>query len=437
MPRRQADPAYRPGTVIEGLAIDAMTYGPEAVARDQSRVIFVSGAAPGDIADVVITEARSRFSRAALRNLRSAAEVRREPECRYVGRCGGCQWQHLAYPAQLAAKYANLVDHLTRIAGIADPPVRPVVPSPAEWHYRHRINLRVENRRLGFYRAESNELVEIEHCRIAAAALNRAFADARRWLAGIKTIVRRLSLWASDEAPGIVLVANAEGPFAAGDDAMNRHVLATGADGVIRGIVMFGKRWRHTWGDVAVTCCVDDVTLTTTGGEFTQVNLDGNRLLVDAVLSLGRFAAGDDVLDLYCGAGNLTLPIAHRAARVLGVERSALAIADAQANARRLGLIDCRFLCAPVETAVVDLAEQCARPRVVILDPPRGGAARILPDIARLAPERVIYVSCDPPTLARDLAALLRRGYGLETVQPLDLFPQTYHLEVVATLRAT
>ena len=430
-------PAHRTGSVIHGLTVEAMSHGADAVARDRGKVIFVAGGAPGDLVDVSITKAHGRFSHATVRKLHSAAKVRREAPCRYTGRCGGCQWQHLVYRAQLEAKYRNLTDHLARIACIAQPLPLQVIPSPVEWRYRHRINLRTHGHRLGFYRAESHELVEIEECLIAAAPLESALAAARRWLGTIETTIRRLSLVASEDAPGVVLVANAEGSLAAADDASNHLALTERTCGSVRGVVMFGKGWRRTWGKVDVTFDVDGATLTTTGGEFTQVNLEANRVLAESVLTLGGVSPGDEVLDLYCGAGNLTVPAARRGARVLGVERSARAIADAEANRDRLGLGNCRFRCAPVETALAHLAAEGTRPRTVILDPPRGGAAAILADVVLLDPKRVVYVSCDPPTLARDLATLVRYGYRLEAVQPIDFFPQTYHLEVVAALGAT
>jgi 23S rRNA (uracil1939-C5)-methyltransferase len=421
------------GIALEALHVETMSHGPDAVARHEGRVVFVRGAAPGDVVDADVTERRASYTRAVLRSLRRAGAGRREPPCPYVGRCGGCQWQHLTYAAQLDAKLRNLLDHLRRIGGFDAPPVRPPVPAPEEWRYRHRINLRVQDRRLGFYRAESHELVEIETCHIAAAAVEHGLGAARRWLDALDTRIRRLSLVASEAGGAIALVANAEGLFADRDDQRNRRAVADPAATGIRGVVMFGRGWWRKWGDVSVSITVDGAPIASTAGEFTQVNPAANALLTATVLELAATGPDDDVLDLYCGNGNLAIPIARGGAHVLGIERSARAVADARANARRLGLDDCRFLSAAAERALPTLT---AGPRVVILDPPRGGAAAILPDLVRLHPERIVYVSCDPPTLARDLSALARRGYRLCAVQPIDVFPQTYHLEAVARLDA-
>lgn len=419
--------------MLEGLRIESMSHGPDGVGRHQGRVVFVRDTAPGDVVDARITERRPAYSRAVRHAIRTAAATRREPPCPFVGKCGGCQWQHLTYEAQLVAKHRNLVDHLSRIGGLDPSPIRSIVPAPEEWRYRHRINLRVQDRRLGFYRAESHELVEIDACLIAAPPADEGLGAARRWLASVETRILRLSLVASEEGGAVVLVANAEGRFVPSDGPRNLDIIARAADTGVRGVVMYGKGWWHAWGDVRVSFVVDGVSIITTAGEFTQVNLAANRLLAAIVVDLAGVEPGEDVLDLYCGAGNLTIPVARRGARVLGIERSSRAIADAEANARRLGLDHCRFVGAPVERALRDLA---VTPGVVILDPPRGGAAAIVQDLLRLRARRVVYVSCDPPTLARDVAALVRHGYRLQAVQPIDLFPQTYHLEAVACLDA-
>jgi 23S rRNA (uracil1939-C5)-methyltransferase len=278
------------GPVIESLVIESMSHGSDAVARHEGKVVFVAGGAPGDVADVVVTDAGARLARATVRALREASGVRREPACPHFGRCGGCQWQHLAYAAQLEAKQRNLAEALRRIGGFAEAPVQPALASPAEWRYRHRINLRVDGRQLGFYRAESHALVEIDACPIAAEPLERALGAARRWLAATTTTVRRLALVAAEQRPGVVLVANAEGPFAVADDPVTRGFLADAvragvAAASVRGVVVFGKRWRRTWGDVQIDFEVDPAPgrlgLETTAGEFTQVNLAANRLLVE------------------------------------------------------------------------------------------------------------------------------------------------------------
>jgi 23S rRNA (uracil1939-C5)-methyltransferase len=177
-----------------------------------------------------------------------------------------------------------------------------------------------------------------------------------------------------------------------------------------------------------------DLALEVPADAFTQVNADANRLLVATVLAFGDFRAGERVLDLYCGAGNFTLPLARRGVLVHGVERDAVAVAAAEANAARLGLATARFTCAPVVRALADATAACD---AVVLDPPRAGAGDVVAALARLRAPRMLYVSCDPATLARDARTLGTHGCRLVRVQPVDLFPQTFHVEAVAEFRLT
>jgi 23S rRNA (uracil1939-C5)-methyltransferase len=204
----------------------------------------------------------------------------------------------------------------------------------------------------------------------------------------------------------------------------------------VRGTVVSGGGVRLVAGDPTVRVVLEPgLDLEVPADVFTQVNPGANRALVETVLSLGGFAAGERVLDLYGGAGNFGLPIARRGAAVLGIERNAVAVAAARANAQRLRLASAAFRAAAVAPALRDVPAGTVD--AVVLDPPRNGAADALDALARLRAPRVIYVSCNPATLARDVHHLAAHGYGLARVQPLDVFPQTYHVETAAELRLT
>jgi 23S rRNA (uracil1939-C5)-methyltransferase len=198
--------------------------------------------------------------------------------------------------------------------------------------------------------------------------------------------------------------------------------------------VLFGRGWRRTWGDTQVSfdLGVDGLTLTVSQGAFTQVNLAGNRELIAALLRLGEFKAEQRVIELYCGAGNLSLPVARRVRELVGIEHDQTAVRDARANAVRAGLTNARFICAPARAGTYHLLHAGARSDVVLLDPPRAGAADVIDAVPRLGAQMVVYVSCDPATLARDLRGLSIHGYRVRALQPLDLFPQTYHVETIA-----
>jgi 23S rRNA (uracil1939-C5)-methyltransferase len=415
--------------------IDRLAYGVFGVARTDRGVVLVPGVAPGDVARVRVVETKRGHREAELIELVREGAARRTPPCPHLPECGGCAWQHVERPAQLAAKRQILIDTLARVGGFDAErlDVRPILWS-SEWAYRHRITLRVDGeQRLGFYRHRSHQLVEISACRIADDAVNAHLATARDWLRGVSTTIRRVEIASTGpvEDRRVVFVANAEGPFRHDGEYHERFLRRQPR---VVGIVIHGKGWRRTFGRPLVTLEIDGGRKVETEGGFTQVNAEQNRQLVDTVVELAAPRADDRVLDLFCGAGNLTLPLARRAAVVVGVESDAASIASARRNADRWRLGNCRFIQQEASAAARGLAEGGERFPLLVLDPPRSGASELLDDVTRLATERVVYVSCNPATLARDLARIVASGFKLGAIQPIDLFPQTYHLETVVRL---
>jgi 23S rRNA (uracil1939-C5)-methyltransferase len=420
------------------LTIDRLSYGPAGIGRLDGKVVFVPGTVPGDTVEVVIEEDKKTYAVARLVSVQQPSAQRRQAPCPYIPRCGGCPWQHIHYAEQLRAKQALVEEHMRRIGGLTEPPVLPIIPSPQEWHYRHRIRLRTEPpARLGFYQARSHDLVEIESCRIAGETSPQQLQTARQWLAALRTVVRRLELLSGEARPGpeasrTVLVGNAEGPFQAADAAACRRFLNEHPE--LGGLVLFGRGWRREWGEVGISLDlgVDNLSLSVSSGVFTQVNLAGNRTLIETVLRIGDFSPHDRVIELYCGAGNLSLPLASRVESLIGIEQDRVAVANARANAARLGFTTLRFVHAPVRQGIDTLLDSGQRADVLVLDPSRAGAADIIDRLPQLGARKIVYVSCDPTTLARDLRRLGQHRYQLATLQPIDLFPHTYHVETVA-----
>jgi 23S rRNA (uracil1939-C5)-methyltransferase len=393
--------------------------------------VFVPYGAPGDRVSAEVVERHRGWARARVATVLAPGPARVLPGCRWFPTCGGCQWQHVAPPAQRDAKAAVVAEQLARLGGLRDVRVLPTLPSPTDWAYRARVALVVEGRRAGYHRARSHVLVEIDDCPIAEPAVVAHLPAARAWLAALRVALSRLAVVAVPG--GVAFVGTGLGRPGPGDLAASEALLVRTA--TVRGVVLNGAGTRVTAGDPTVRVDLEPgLDLEVPADVFTQVNPGANRALVATVLALGGFAAGERVLDLYCGAGNFTLPLARRGVAAHGIEADPLAVEAARANAGRLHL-DATF-----EAAAVAAALARATPGTVdavVLDPPRTGAHDTLESLARLAPRRVIYVSCDPATLARDAGALARRGYVLARVQPVDVFPQTYHVESVAELRLT
>jgi 23S rRNA (uracil1939-C5)-methyltransferase len=413
------------------LDVERLTYGFDALAHHDGQVVFVAYGAPGDQVAAEVVERRRSYLRARIASVTRPGPARVVPGCRWFPACGGCQWQHVAPPAQRDAKADLVREHLARGAGVHTPDVLPTLAAARDWEYRGRISLVVEGRRLGYHRARSHTLLEVDACPIAAPELSAHLDVARTWIAALRVPLRRVTIAA---APGgVALSALATGRPGDADRAATERLLRDTA--TVRGAIVSGGGIRTVVGDPTVRIAVvDGLELEVPCDVFTQVNPGANRLLVRTVLDLGAFRPGEHALDLYCGAGNFALALARRGVVVHGLERDPIAVAAARANAARLDLAHATFTCAPVAHALAAIDGDVD---VLLLDPPRAGAADAIADIAARRAPRVLYVSCDPSTLARDVRRLLASGYRLGRVQPLDVFPQTFHVEVVAELLLT
>jgi 23S rRNA (uracil1939-C5)-methyltransferase len=417
------------------VTIDRLSHGPAGIGRVDGKVIFVPGTVPGDEVEVAIDEEKKRYATGHVVQLLQPSAQRRTPPCPYVTRCGGCPWQHVSYAEQLRAKEMTVREQLRRIGGIAEPPMLPIIPALQEWHYRHRIRLHGKDGRLGFSPPQSHEVVEIKSCLIAREDVAAQLDTARVWGSALRTAVQQIEIVGGEPSPStstIVLVGIADGSFQPQDAETCAAFLATHPQ--IAGLVLVGDRWRRSWGCTTVSFALetDDSALQVNHGTFTQVNLTGNRTLIETVLRIGAFHDQQKVIELYCGAGNLSFPIARRVHSLIGIEHDREAVADAQANAARVGQVNTRFITKSVYAGVQQLLQEGVQGDVIVLDPPRAGAAEVIDTVPHFGARAVIYVSCDPATLARDLRRLHTYGYRLQAVQPVDLFPQTYHVEMVA-----
>jgi 23S rRNA (uracil1939-C5)-methyltransferase len=406
------------------IEISAMTFGVFGVGRIGGKAVMVPGAVVGDHLDVEIVSERRDYSVAKIREVVRASAERRVAPCPYLPRCGGCDWQHIEYQAQVRFKGEVVARELSHALGIEIDPAGLVEQAPAEFGYRSRIRLRVGAKgALGFYEAASNTIVEIDSCMVAEAGMRMPAHLARSLGKRVEEIevVR--------DGARKVQVAYLKKTVTEEDLRRARNVLE--ADGEIAGIVLRAGTSRSTVGDATISIELEDgLSIEVDADLFSQVNRAQNRKLVASVMEMAAIHESSAVLDLYCGAGNFSMPAARRGARVTGVDDDAGAIAAAARNADRLKFSGAQFVAMKASATADFLHRARYRPDIIILDPPRTGALDLMAPIVKLRAASVIYVSCDVTTLARDLRVLTGAGYKIKRVRGFDFFPNTHHVEI-------
>ena len=390
--------------------------------------------APGDTVAARIVEAKERYSVGEIVRILKPSSLRQEPPCPYAAQCGGCPWQHVRYESQLGAKQKSVEDALQRIGKLAGFELKPIIASPSTYHYRRRIRLQRDgSNRLGFFTSFSHHLIEIDRCLIADDKLNGLIEKLRRWSAELITDVEHLEVVTGDQPNEIVIVGQSAGAFNSRDSSICERLLEENQ--LLNGLIVRGPDWRRIWGEVSVSVIPEDgLCVRVDGDVFTQVNSLGNRQLLNELLAAADFIRDDRVLELYSGAGNFTHSIAQRVGDIVAVEGYRPAFESGKRSAELNGINNIHWICSPVPAALAQLKKQRQRYSKIVLDPPRTGAKGIEGNLAALHAEKILYISCNPTTLARDLAALSGQGYSLRSVQPVDLFPHTFHVEAIATL---
>jgi 23S rRNA (uracil1939-C5)-methyltransferase len=446
----------RRGDTLE-LSIEDLAFGGEGVGRADGYVVFVRGGLPGDRLRVRLTEARGRFGRATIEDVLVASPDRVTPPCPYFGQCGGCRLQHLAYPAQLAFKEKQVRDCLQRLGGVGDVELRPILPAPEPYGYRNKMEFTIAGAppAIGLHAFERYDVVlDIERCLLQSDTMNALLDEFRG-----QVRARALSVWDPHTERGLLrFVMMREGRntgeamvnvVAAAPDvetlapvAQALHARAPATASVVLNVnakkasVAVGSEEHLLWGREHITESLSGVGFQVSANSFFQTNTRQAERLFAIVSAACELEGTETVLDLYSGTGAISLLLARRVRAVYGIEVAAAAVADAIRNARANGIDNCTFLAGEVRHVLPDLVRQGVRASVVVADPPRAGFhPKALSALAALAPARIVYVSCNPSTLARDVGELARHGYRLDWVQPVDMFPQTPHIEAVARLR--
>ncbi len=442
----------RPGIVAEVRFTDLLANG-QAVGRINGVVVFVAGALPGERARVRVTQVKPKYAVGEVVALETRSEMRAQPFCGVFGVCGGCQVQHLAYPAQLAWKEQIVRSALRRIGGFADAAVRRPIGMMHPRNYRNKMALVVDHGGgepvFGFYQARTHALVPIETCPVVLPQLDAAigglyaaarapeskaaFARAKHAIvrAGAASGQAVLSLTTDRAAPEIKDAAPAIARRVRGVAGISNSFEPRTANAVL------GRKMLYVWGEREMEEVIEGVRYRVSPASFFQVNSE-------MVGHIFRFLApgiaqGRKIVDLYCGAGTFAIFFAARGAQVVGVEENPAAVREARENAKINDVGGrVRFVEGRVEGAVAnaDGKAALADAEIVFLDPPRKGSDEATLDaIAAARVPNVWYLSCNPATLARDLAYLAKRNYALGVVQPFDMFPQTGHVETLVTLR--
>lgn len=410
------------------------TYG-EGVGSLDGFTFFVEGALPGEQVEAVVTEVRKNYGRARAIEFLVKSPHRVSPPCPVFGRCGGCQIMHLAYPQQLETKKQRVVDALERI-GKFKVDVLPCVASPTPFSYRNKIQLPYQNGHLGLYAFNTHDLIEIDKCYIHCPLGEKAFEAVKKALKRFPTPNLRhvlIKTAVHTEQVLVVLVTSRGTDVAKLAEAIQSSMPEI--KGIVQnfndeeGNVVLGRRYETVLGEGSIVDAICGLTFKVSPASFFQVNPGQAENLYRKAVEVCNFTGEEVVLDGYCGVGTLSLLMAQKANKVIGVEAVPEAIADADENSRLNGVTNVQFTCALAEEFIGTLSKI----DVAVINPPRKGCeASFLQKLAHLKPKRIVYISCDPATLARDLQLLL--GYRIETVQPFDMFPQTVHVETLVSL---
>ena len=445
MPGLEKNRIYR--AHIDGYSSEGL-----GIARIDGQVVFVHGAVRGEICDVLVMKVLKNAAFGKIAALVEPSPARREPDCPYYGRCGGCDFRHMSYEEELWAKRARVQDALTRIGG-AEIAVEEILGAEQPLHYRNKSIYPISpTGEVGFYRARSHQAVHVEHCLIQKPEADALAQALRDYIARFRVppydeatgrgLLRHLYVRTSCAGESLVclLVNGSRLPHEEELVAMLRAA-APRLCGVVlgentrRGNAILGDRYRTLWGRDYLTDTLCGLELRLSVPSFYQVNHDQAQRLYEKALEYAGLTGRELAVDLYCGAGTITQVLARRARHVIGGEIVPEAIRDAEDSARRNGVENVEFLCGDASRLAAELRQRGLRPDVICVDPPRKGLA---PDVveaaASMTPGRIVYVSCDPATLARDVARFAPLGYRPVRACAVDLFPGTAHVETVVLL---
>jgi 23S rRNA (uracil1939-C5)-methyltransferase len=421
--------------------IDAFTHDGRGIARVEGKPVFIEGALPGEDVSFVYTDIRRDYAEGKIEVLHEAAPGRVEPRCPSFGVCGGCSFQHVADEAQIEAKQKMLVEQFQRIAKLDDVALFPPLTGPS-WGYRHKARLGVKHVPkkgrvlVGFRERSSPFITDLEFCPVLHPKVGERLLDLSALIGGltIKDRLPQIEVAVGDDHAALVFRMLAD-PNADDLQTLRAFGARFGFDIYLqrRGPDSVMPLYPEHPPMLAYALPEQGIEFRFKATDFTQVNIEINRKMVSRVLEILSPEPSDTVLDLFCGIGNFTLPLATRAGHVVGVEGGAEAVERARENAAANGLGNVEFHVADLTQPLEGQPWAYRHYDKILLDPSRAGAEEVLAGVPRWGATRIVYVSCNPSTLARDAGILVNRhGYKLVRAGVMDMFPQTAHVESIA-----
>lgn len=416
--------------------------------------VFVPGALPGEIVWGKITLLKKNYAVAKLLKILTPSDERVQPRCPIYDRCGGCQLQHFSYEGQLWVKRQQVEDALTRIGHLACE-VQPVLGMDNPWYYRNKMQFPVNQRggklAIGCYAVQTHSVINTTSCLIQAEANNIVAQVVRDWMERFhipayneknqKGLVRHvMARVGKDNQVMAVLITNGEKiphlkelVAALSQEIVTLKSMIQNINTRATNIIM-GNKTKLLWGSESIQQNLGGFDFDISAQSFFQVNTAQAVVLYDRALQGAALTGGETVVDVYCGTGTIALYLAQKAKKVYGIEIVAPAIENAKENAKHNGITNAEFICGDAGVELPKLLQKGVKPDVVVMDPPRAGCEeRVVRAIMQVAPKRVVYVSCNPATLARDLA-IFNEIYEIQNVQPVDMFPHTTHVETVVVM---
>lgn len=437
--------------------IEDLTHDGNGVAKIDGYPLFIQGALPGETAEIHVMKTLKNYGFAKVVNILEKSPDRVEAPCVYFSQCGGCQLQHLSYEGQLKWKQ-NMVANVMKRLGKIDAPVHPVKGMEEPWHYRNKSQIPFAQNEsgqmvAGFYKTKSHSIVDMERCLIQTGEADVVMADLKRELeiSGMRPYdekshqgMLRHVVVRKGRATGevmVVLVTKSKKFPQASAVIEKIRALIPNVTSIVQNVngektnVIFGNDTFTLWGKDTIEDTIGNVRFEISARSFYQVNPVQTEVLYKQALDYAQLTGNERVIDAYCGIGSISLFLAQKAGHVMGVEIVEQAIEDAKRNAALNGFTNTYFEAGPAEEVIPRWYKEGKEADVLVVDPPRKGCDEaLLNTIIEQKPKRVVYVSCNPATLARDLRILEDGGYKTQEVQPVDMFPHTTHCEAVAWL---